>query len=92
MGPEAKIEKAVRDYARSKNCLVYKFTSPSNRSVPDDIFFPWDKPCFLIEFKGPKGKLTEMQNREIHRIKAHGHAAYVVYSVEEGIRIIDAHT
>lgn len=91
MGPEAKIEKAVCDYAKEKGMLVYKFTSPARRSVPDRLFIPWNRPVFFIEFKAPGGKPTPKQQQEINKIKNNWHVVHIVDSVEEGKRVIDAH-
>jgi hypothetical protein len=83
MGPEAKIEKIVCDYAAAQGCLVYKFVSPSRRSVPDRIFF-FRGSCWMIEFKAPGKKVTEAQRREIERLEAEGCRVYVVDNMIEG--------
>ena len=58
---EKEIEKKIVNYAKSKNFLAYKFTSPSNRSVPDRLFISPTGNIFFIEFKR-KGKIpTKLQ-------------------------------
>ena len=88
---EKDIEDPVVRFARSKGMVVFKFKSPSNRSVPDRIFFPKGVPAFLIEFKAPGKKPTEKQNNKIEQIRATGTIVYVVDNVEEGKRKVLLH-
>ena len=53
---EKEIEAKVVAYAKTKNYIVYKFASPSNRSVPDRIFITPNGKVKFIEFKR-KGKV-----------------------------------
>lgn len=86
---ERDIEKTVCDYARSLKFLVYKFTSPNRRSVPDRIFINPDGLVFFIEFKAP-GKLpTESQMREMHRLGQQGCHVYVCDNVEQGKALVN---
>ena len=39
---EKQIEAKVCDYAKTKNVLVYKFTSPARAAVPDRLFIRAD--------------------------------------------------
>ena len=88
---EKHIERKVCDYAKSCNFLVYKFTSPQRRSVPDRMFISATGVVLFIEFKAPGKKLTEGQAREIGRLKARGMPVYVVDDPDEGKRIIGLH-
>ena len=86
---EADLERKVGEYAKSKGWLHYKFVSKSNLGVPDRIFLK-DGNVFFIEFKGPRGKLSDLQTfkmREIH-FKG-GLDCFVVDNVEMGKKIID---
>ena len=85
---EKHIEKKVCDYAKSCNFLVYKFTSPQRRSVPDRMFISPRGAVFFIEFKKPGGKLTEGQAREIGRLKSKDVPVFVVDDPDEGKRIV----
>lgn len=58
---EKEIEKAVCDYAKSKNVWVRKFLSPANTGCPDRIFITQTGKVFFIEFKSKGKKLTEKQ-------------------------------
>jgi hypothetical protein len=89
---EKVIEQKVCDYAKSKGCLVYKFTSPSRRSVPDRMFIAPGVHVFFIEFKRRGEKPTAGQMVEIEKIKGKGGVVWVVDNVEDGKRIIDLET
>ena len=79
---EKDIERKACQWAKSQGWLVYKFTSPNYRSVPDRMFLKHGTTVFL-EFKRPGGKLTEGQRREIQKLNEAGFIAEVVYSVED---------
>ena len=82
---EKVIEQKVCDYARSLGCLVYKFTSPARRSVPDRLFIlPEGKGVFFIEFKRRGLLPTPSQEVEIAKIRAQGTVVFVVDNVDEG--------
>ena len=89
---EATIEKAVKKYARSRGWLVYKFSSPGKRDVPDDQFMQsgW---MFLIEFKADGKKPTPAQQRE-HRIirEQGGFLVFVIDGIDDGRWVVDQMT
>ena len=87
---ESTIEKAVNKHAKLLGWLAYKFTSPSNRGVPDSIYFR-EGHTILIEFKAP-GKLpTKLQQEHIKRLKDQLIHVYVVDNIEEGKEIFNAY-
>jgi hypothetical protein len=75
---EKDIEKRVCDYAKSLGMLVYKFTSPSRRSVPDRLFVLPGGQVFWIEFKRKGKSPTAAQIVEIEKIRKQGATVYVV--------------
>lgn len=82
---EKDIEKRVCDYAKAQGCLVYKFTSPARRSVPDRMFImSHGKGVFFIEFKRRGKKLSEAQTVEKAKIENQGITVWVVDNVEDG--------
>lgn len=81
---EKDIERKVCDYAKSLGILVYKFTSPSRRSVPDRIFFTPRGHVFLIEFKRKDQKPTPAQEVEISKLRKNGIRVHIVDDVAEG--------
>lgn len=87
---EKDIEKTVCEYAKSLGCLVYKFTSPSRRSVPDRLFIlPDGKGVFFIEFKRRGQKPTAGQAVEIEKIRAKKARVYVVDDKQKGKEILN---
>jgi len=86
---EKDIEKKVCDHAKQLGCLVYKFTSPARRSVPDRLFImPAGKGCFLIEFKRKGCKPTPAQEIEIAKIRKQGIYVGVVDNVNAGKEVV----
>ncbi len=68
---EKKLERRCGDIAKANGWYTRKFSSPSNRGVPDRIFIKEGKVIF-IEFKAP-GKLpTKLQLHELKEINEHG--------------------
>lgn len=86
---EKDIEGKVREYAIKKGLLVYKFTSPAKRSVPDRLFVTPNGKVFFIEFKKPGGKSTPGQVREQETLRGHNVSVFVVDNVAQGKFVID---
>lgn len=86
---EKQIEAKVCEYAKSKNVLVYKFTSPARAAVPDRMFVRADGLVFFCEFKRGGQKPTEAQEREHNRLRGHKVPVFVVDNVEHGKAMID---
>ena len=88
---EKDIERAVKDYARDKGLLSYKFTSPARAAVPDDLFItPWGQVLF-VEFKRRGQKPTLAQEREHHRLRGHQVAVHVIDNIDTGKLLIDSY-
>lgn len=82
---EKVIEQKVCDHAKKLGCLVYKFTSPSRRSVPDRLFIlPEGRGCFFVEFKRGGQKPTKAQEIEIAKIRAQGATVFIIDNVDGG--------
>ena len=86
---EKQIEAKVCEYAKTKNVLVYKFTSPARAAVPDRLFIRPDGRMWFVEFKREGAKPTEAQEREHHRLRQHKVNVFVIDNVEEGKTMID---
>lgn len=86
---ERDIEKRVKDYARSKGWLAYKFTSPGHAFVPDGILISPKGVVLFIEFKQSGKKPTAGQLREHERLRNQNCLIYLVDNVEYGKEIID---
>ncbi len=87
---EKEIEAHIVTYAKSKGILVYKFTSPSKRSVPDRIFVLPGGRVFFMELKRLGQHPTPGQRVEINKLQLQGATVYVVDSAKRGKEIIDA--
>lgn len=74
---EKRVEQDVRDYAKSKGWLCYKFTSPGNNGVPDRIFFREGK-TLLAEIKQAGKKPSPRQEMQINALRRAGMAVYVI--------------
>jgi len=85
---ESQIEKKVCAYAKRKGWLVYKFTSPGKRSVPDRIFIG-DRKMFFIEFKAPGKKPTKLQLAEHAKIQSQGFIVWIIDDIDKGKTLID---
>ncbi len=85
---EREIEKKVKDYAKSKGWLTYKWVSPQNRGVPDSIFIK-DGNVVFIEFKAPGKKPTKLQQKTIDAMLAQDCFVYVADSVEGATAVLD---
>ena len=86
---ESLIEKKVSDYATEQGWLVYKFSSPGSRAVPNKIYMKAGK-VFFIEFKSPGKKPTKLQLKTHERIKAQGISVFVIDDIEEGKALVDS--
>ena len=89
---ERDIEKAVCDYAKLPEhgpMLVYKFTSPSRRSVPDRMFITITGKVFFCEFKRKGEQLTPAQAREHQRLKEQNVIVYVIDSIVDGKMLVE---
>ena len=86
---EKEIEAKVCDYAKTKNVLVYKFTSPNRMAVPDRLFIRPDGRIWFCEFKREGQKPTSAQDREHHRLRQHKVSVFVIDNVAEGMVMVD---
>ena len=85
---EKQIESKVVKKAKELGFLTYKFSSPSNRGVPDRIFISHHGEVFFIEFKSAKGKLTQLQKKVINDIETYQIDVFVINNVEDGLEIL----
>jgi hypothetical protein len=83
------IEAKVNAYAQSKGILVYKFTSPARRAVPDRIYITPKGTVVFVEFKRAGQKPTPPQEREHHRLRTQNVMVFVIDNVDEGKAMVD---
>jgi len=86
---EKQIEAKVCDYAKTKNVLAYKFTSPARAAVPDRMFVAPDGRVWFCEFKRGGQKPTPAQEREHAKLRTQKVNVFVIDNVIEGKTMID---
>lgn len=69
---ERDVEQAVIRFAKSRNCLIYKFSSPSHRGVCDRIVMGPTGVVLFLELKAPGEKPTALQQKFINDIRQQG--------------------
>lgn len=79
---EREIEEYLRLGVKRLGGTAFKFTSPGNAGVPDRlIVMPGDR-IYFVELKRPGGKTSQLQNRQINRLKDLGCKVFVIDSKE----------
>jgi len=68
---ESALEAKIVKYCRENGILTYKFSSPSQRGVPDRVMMKDGKVLFL-EVKAPGKEPTKLQIHEIEKIRKSG--------------------
>jgi hypothetical protein len=91
MGLEKKLERRCTDVAKTHGWWTRKFSSPSNRGVPDRIFIK-EGMVWFIEFKAPGKKPTPLQAHEMQEIANHGGHVFALDNVEDFKKLLRIHT
>ena len=86
---ENPIELDVTKHAKATGWLVRKLRWIGRRGAPDR-FFAKNGFIVFIEFKAPGKKPNAQQKREHRRLRLFGVRVWVIDSVEEGCRRLDA--
>ena len=87
---EKEVEKKIGSYAKLRGCIYYKFSSPSNRGVPDRIVISPSGEVLFLELKAPGKKPTKLQLREINKLKENNANAVWCDDVISGKLLIDS--
>jgi hypothetical protein len=87
---EAELEAKIRDYARAKGCLCWKFVSPGNPGVPDRIIISPAGAVLFMEVKRPGQKPRPLQQYKIHELTRHKVNAIYVDNLQDARGHIDA--
>ena len=85
---EAEIEDKVKTFAKDLGWEVYKWSSPSNRGVLDDLFFHEDRIFIIIEFKRLGRKPSPKQQEKIDNLSPWGHEIFVIDKIIDGKQLI----
>lgn len=83
---ESSVEHKVTQFAKKQGWLSYKFSSPSQRSVPDRIYINHGETVY-VEFKRPGKTSTKAQQHEQKKIRDKGAQVFEIDSVEAGIEL-----
>lgn len=89
MGLEKNIEKKVCKYAEEQGFLVFKFTSPGKRGVPDRLIIDPDGWPIFLEFKAPDKLPTKLQFYWMEQLAMRNIICKVIDDYDEGKRFID---
>lgn len=86
---ERDIEATVTRYAKSRNCLIYKFSSPSHRGVCDRIIIAPGGVVGFLELKAPNEEPTPLQAKFLQDVANKGGISSWADSVAKGKAFID---
>lgn len=86
---ESAIEKKTCNYAKSKNWITLKLTSPSQRGVPDRLFLK-NGICLFIEFKSKNKLPTKFQSYFFEKLKVNKFKVHVIDDVLTGKYLIES--
>jgi hypothetical protein len=81
--PERVIEKKFVERVKLLGGLCEKFTSPSNRGVPDRICIMPNGVLVFAEMKSTVGKLSPLQMLKKEQYEKLGHRYVIISSVED---------
>lgn len=85
---ERHIEKAVREAALKMGYLTYKFTSVSNRGVPDRLFINPHGYMFFIEFKTKEGKVTALQSKIFEDLGKYKVDVFIMNDIDRAVSLL----
>ena len=88
MPAESLLEKKIVAHATKLGMLSFKFTSPSQKGVPDRIFIHKGHVLFL-EIKAPKKRPTQLQMRTLTKLRDHGAACWWTNDFTEACNILE---
>ncbi len=69
MDSEKRVEALLTSGVKRMGGLAYKFVSPGNSGVPDRIILMPGGKIYFVELKREGGQLTNLQKRQINRIR-----------------------
>lgn len=79
---ERDVENHLRKQVKKAGGKVFKWASPGQRGVPDDIVFI-NGQIWFVEVKKPGGKLTKLQQFMLDFLSIYTNNITVIYSKEE---------
>lgn len=85
---EKEIEALLRDGVKRLGGIAYKFTSPGNSGVPDRLVVFRDRAPIFVELKTKAGRLTELQEVQIERLRSLGQDVRVLYGKDDVLKFL----
>ncbi len=85
---EKDVEKILTDGVKKIGGKAYKFVSPGNSGVPDRLVVFRGRAPIFVELKTKTGKLTELQEMQIERLRSLGQDVRVLYGRDEVLRFL----
>lgn len=91
MSTERDLEAYGKKQLQGIGCLVYKFSSPAKRGVPDQLVITPTGFAIFIEYKHPnkQGKLSKLQKIEIQKLRKNGAYVLVCNSTDQIIELLN---
>lgn len=86
---EKEIERKCRRIAEQNGCELLKIVSPNRTGVLDDIFTGFEGKIIWMEFKKLKKGPSSQQSRRLKRLRAMGHEAEIIKSVERFLQLTE---
>lgn len=84
MTPETQLKKTVKDYLNLKHYFWWwNFASIASYKGLPDIFVLYDNILYGIEFKSPKGKLSDNQIFFMEKLKEYGGVPIIAKKLED---------
>ena len=84
---ESYIETRVTQAAKANGWLAYKWVSPSQRGVPDRLYFK-DGQLVIVEFKAPNKNPTPYQAAIHRRLHAVGWVVHIIDDIAKGKELL----
>lgn len=85
---EKEIEALLRDGVKRLGGIAYKFTSPGNSGVPDRLVVFRGRAPIFVELKTKAGRLTELQEVQIERLRSLGQEVRVLYGKDDVLKFL----
>lgn len=86
---EKDIEKLFVDAIKDAGGIAYKFNSPGNSGVPDRVVCLPDGTTIFVELKAEHGRLTQLQQRQLDKLRQRHQKTAVLYGLRDVIDFLE---
>ncbi|MDA5386968.1 VRR-NUC domain-containing protein [Loigolactobacillus backii] len=84
---ERDVESYLKQQVKKAGGLSYKFVSPGQRGVPDQLII-YQGQVFFAEVKKSDGALRATQKVQIRKMQQHGASVFVIWSRADVVEMI----